>query len=537
MKTKSLLFSALLAGMLTSCSQVNVDLSWVPSDVQYTPESVLPVTTVTTQTLKAWRGERVSAQALLTLQDSLADAVALTVDATLPSAEWGNTVGWVREVITNDYRTCGTPPDTLPTYLVADRIDPGTVLSAAYGRTYSLWCSVDVPRDAAVGTYPIDCQIKSGNTTVATLTLNVEVIDRTLPEVKDYKFHLNLWQQPYSVSRFYHVEPWSDAHFELLRPYMQELAKAGQKVVSAILFYEPWGEQSNDKFEPMVETILNADGTWSYDYTVFDKYVKFMEECGISAQIDCYSMVPWDMSFRYRDAATNEYKFLTCRTSDPAYRNLWNPFLKAFAAHLKEMGWFDKTCIAMDERGLSDMLNAYKVAQEAVPGIKMSLAGVYHAELVDLLQYYCLTYKQEFPAEALAQRKSRQQLSTSYTCCVDAYPSLFSNAAPAECEFIPLTCIARGFDGFLHWSWLNWTDDPVNDTRFKFFAPGDTYFYYPDNCPSIHWERFLEGVQQCEKIELLGRYDLLDGWDKVDASDATSITSFLQTVRRGLNEK
>ena len=34
----------------------------------------------------------------------------------------------------------------------------------------------------------------------------------------------------------------------------------------------------------------------------------------------------------------------------------------------------------MDERALDAMQDAYRIAQEAAPGIKMSLAGNYHKE-------------------------------------------------------------------------------------------------------------------------------------------------------------
>lgn len=42
------------------------------------------------------------------------------------------------------------------------------------------------------------------------------------------------------------------------------------------------------------------DGTWVYDYTVFDKWVEFMmNEVGIKDLISCYTMIPWALSFDY----------------------------------------------------------------------------------------------------------------------------------------------------------------------------------------------------------------------------------------------
>ncbi len=58
-------------------------------------------------------------------------------------------------------------------------------------------------------------------------------------------------------------------------------------------------------------------------------------------------------------------------------------------------------------------------------------------------------------------------------------------------------------DGYLHWSWINWPESPLTDTRFFLFGAGDTFFYYPGNRPSIRFERLIEGIQQFEKIQIL----------------------------------
>ena len=86
--------------------------------------------------------------------------------------------------------------------------------------------------------------------TVATARLQVNVAPNTLPAPKDYAFYLDMWQQPYAISRYYDVEPWSDAHLEKMAPYADMLARAGQKAVSVILFYEPWGDRATTSSSP-----------------------------------------------------------------------------------------------------------------------------------------------------------------------------------------------------------------------------------------------------------------------------------------------
>lgn len=485
-----------------------LQVSWASKDVHYA-QTERPVMRATSDTLiKAWRGERVGVEAVVyAAQKQGALQVRLT-----PWRKGGATIAasqgearFINYVTTDNFQYCGYHPNNLTPYQVADVIDLDVPRTAEEGTTHPVWCTLEVPADADAGVYSTQLEVADAQTHKALkrLNLKIEVNTRTLPSPAEQKFHVDFWQQPYAVSRYNDVPRWSQAHLDALRPYLKLLARSGQKVVSAILFYEPWGDQSHDKFSAMVRTTRTKNGEWQYDYTVFDQWVKLCEECGISEQINCFSMVPWDMSFRYYDEAQGKEVDLKTTTSSAEYKALWTAFLKSFAAHLKQQGWYDKTCIAMDERGLNNMLDAYRVAQEAVPGIKMALAGTHHKELVDKLYDYCIGFGEHFTDDELAARKARGWKSTTYTCCSNTEPNLFSNSLPAEAAYLPVFCVANKFEGYLHWSWMNWADNPLTDTRFRLFAPGDTYLIYPGPRSSVRYERFIEGVAMAEKVRIL----------------------------------
>lgn len=485
-----------------------LQVSWASKDVHYA-QTERPVIRAKSDTLiKAWRGERVGVEAVVyAAQKQGALQVRLT-----PWRKGGATIAasqgearFINYVTTDNFQYCGYHPNNLTPYQVADVIDLDVPQTAEEGTTHPVWCTLEVPADADAGVYSTRLEVTDAQThkVLKRLNLKIEVNARTLPSPAEQKFHVDFWQQPYAVSRYNDVPRWSQAHLDALRPYLKLLARSGQKVVSAILFYEPWGDQSHDKFSAMVRTTRTKNGEWQYDYTVFDQWVKLCEECGISEQINCFSMVPWDMSFRYYDEAQGKEVDLKTTTSSAEYKALWTAFLKSFAAHLKQQGWYDKTCIAMDERGLNNMLDAYRVAQEAVPGIKMALAGTHHKELVDKLYDYCIGFGEHFTDDELAARKARGWKSTTYTCCSNTEPNLFSNSLPAEAAYLPVFCVANKFEGYLHWSWMNWADNPLSDTRFRLFAPGDTYLIYPGPRSSVRYERFIEGVAMAEKVRIL----------------------------------
>ena len=161
----------------------------------------------------------------------------------------------------------------------------------------------------------------------------------------------------------------------------------------------------------MITRIKKIDGTWAYDYAVFDKWVEFMmNEIGIDDMISCYTMIPWALSFDYYDEATNRVQFLNTKPGDAAYADYWGTFLKDFSRHLREKGWFEKTAISMDERPMEAMREAIKVIKQADPEFKITLAGNYHPEIQSDLYYLSIPYGHKFPEDVKAARSEERRV-------------------------------------------------------------------------------------------------------------------------------
>ena len=477
--------------------------TWADRDVHYQLHRVPAVCETQEAEISAWRGERANITAVLFSRSNEGMLSVRFVDT------YGKVLPWckarfINYIITDDKKNCGEHDMNLRQWLVPDVICQDKPHAVPACETRPVWCSIEVPRNTPAGRQKAIMQVTNDKQeVVAQLALTINVNARSLPEVAQQKFHLDFWQQPYAVSRYYGVERWSEAHIAALRPYLEALGKAGQKVVSAIMFYEPWGDQSHDKFSPMVASTKKVNGTWSYDYSVFDRYVDLCAEYGIKEQINCYSMVPWDMTFRYYDERLRRNVDVKTTTDAAIYREIWSNFLEAFKKHLTQKGWFDKTCIAMDERSEPDMLNAYAIASEK--GFKMALAGNHHPSLCNKLYDYSLApaQVQAMTPEQLQYRKERGLPTTVYFCCADVEPNIYTSSLPVEAAYLPLHAAANNLDGMLHWSWINWDEHPLTDSRYRLFGSGDTYCYYPGNRSSVRFERTIEGIHQYEKIQIL----------------------------------
>ena len=523
------LFCGILCAAAVSCGGNDVlDTSWVSTDKHFTDrmslEEIENTKTPCAFRHPVWRGEKAFAQFLVRSLGEVNDLSVKVSDLktdgyVIPSADiesafvkyvWG-------DVFAEKYGQCGQrPKGQFDSLLVADLVDNCRSISIAEDAVQPVWMTVHVPADAKAGIYRGTVSIKGKGAKTERLPVELEVLDRTLPEASEWKFYLDLWQNPYSVARFHNVELWSREHFEHMRPVMEKLASAGQKVITATIMDRPWNGQTEDAFGSMVKKVKKADGSWDYSYEIFDIWVEWMMSLGIDGYINCYSMIPWSLAFDYYEEGSDEMKILNVAPGEDGYSEYWTPFIKDFALHLKEKGWFEKTRIAMDERPVPAMLEAIKVIRNAVPEMAISLAGGEHPEIEAELEDYCVAFRSAHPT-AVDIRRERGQISTWYTCCAEKYPNTFTISPLSEAVWIAWRTLAVDYDGYLRWAVNSWTADPLTDTRFRTWCAGDTYMIYPDGRSSLRFDKLLEGIQDYEKMRIL-----LDEWSAAGETDKVS---------------
>jgi hypothetical protein len=419
-----------------------------------------------------------------------------------------------------------------PSHLAADILDTLSVFNIPAHSTRPFWVTLSIPRETKPGTYSCSIEVESASDSTIQFTLSVLVHNWTLPEPSAWSFHLDLWQNPFAVARYHEVELWSQEHLELLRPLLTLLAGAGQKCITTSIVDKPWGGQTYDPFESMITWIRNSDGRWEFDYHIFDLYVSLAMECGITHQINCYSMVPWGNQFVYHDEDSSKFVTVEAQPGTTQYEELWKPFLYDFRAHLMEMGWLDKITIALDERNLEEMKNMFDFLHRTVPEFKITMAGHYFEEInADIHDFsYNWGYVQASSKEIAKIRRERGQVTTYYVACGIPCPNNFTFSPPAESTFEGWFAAAMEFDGFLRWAYNSWVEEPLKDSRFRTWPAGDTYFVYPGPISSIRFEKLKEGIQDYEKIRILRETLKHSASDEI-AGKLQELDSFLEHIR------
>ncbi len=424
----------------------------------------------------------------------------------------GNTISseninsfFVRYVMTDVFgKGCGRrKPNDFDSSIVADVLDPIPYLNIEEKTTRPVWITIDVPKNTEPGNYFGKVIINAQNQKEAIIQIQLKVQDNILPDPSEWDYHLDLWQNPFAVARYHKVELWSDKHFELLRPLMEMLANAGQKCITSSILHRPWNGQTFDPFESLIKWKKNNDASWSYDYSAFDNWISFAMDCGITEQINCYTMIPWGNKFTYLDESIGRDTVIITIPGTLEYEELWTPFLQQFVEHLQTKGWYEKTTIALDERTVEDMQKMIAFVHSVAPELKLSLAGGYHPEVNDEFFDLCVASKHIIPLEEIQARSKKGFHSTFYACCAEPYPNNFTFSPPAEGVYQGWYAASKGFTGFLRWAYNSWVENPLTDSRFRSWPAGDTYFVYPGAKSSIRFERLREGIQDYTKIKIL----------------------------------
>lgn len=495
---------------------------WIDCDMRYVRDEV-PALVSASQSLTGWRGERVSAQIMLWTKQG-AEGVECRVSdlksaAGVLPAENVQT-RFVRYTIaeeqTYSYKKSGN------TFSSADMLDSLARFDMAERSTRPVWVTITIPQDTPAGIYRGKITVSHNGRGKLKLPIELEVVDRTLGAASGWDYHLDLWQHPSAVARTHNVELWSDEHFEVMKPIMQLLANAGQKVITATLNKDPWNHQCYDAYENMINWTLCKNGEWHYDYAVFDKWVSFMLDLGIGKMINCYSMVPWNNELEYFDEAKGETITVKADPGTKIFKQMWTPFLKDFTRHLREKGWLSITNIAMDERKPEAMDAAAELLQECAPELNFALADNHKSyKRYTMMRDVCVAIHHPADHSDIVMRREKGHNTTFYICCVPSYPNTFTCSEPFESELLGWYCVAADYDGMLRWAYNSWPENPHLDSSFGNWMSGDTYFVYPYARSSIRFEKLIDGIEVAEKIRVLRR----------EGVDTSALDAVLERIR------
>jgi RNA polymerase sigma factor (sigma-70 family) len=134
---------------------------------------------------------------------------------------------------------------------------------------------VKVPAGAAAGDYKGSVQVTASGKNFK-LPVELYVADWALPDAKNYRTYMGVYQSPTSLALKYKVKLWSEEHWKLIEKSLALLGRIGNKMINVPVVEET--QLGND--QAMVRWIKKGSG-WEYDFSVMDRYIDTtLKYCG-----------------------------------------------------------------------------------------------------------------------------------------------------------------------------------------------------------------------------------------------------------------
>ena len=462
----------------------------------------------------AWRNERVNAQFVVWSGAQVDDLRLLTGD--LRSGN-GGTIPASAIKARFALNVLGSPaePSVESGYRLYGDVLDGDVRPKLPANAFrTVWLTITPPKGIPAGIYKGGFAVRGAGGKDVRFDLELEVVDRTLPDPADWKVFVTINPDPFNVARLHRVTPFSDEHYRLMEPLLKESAAVGQKMVVTSLFVTPWAE--NGKLRSYVLCTRRKDGSFVRDYTLFDEYVAFAKRMGITGGIYCPG-VAWrkENHVDYVDEASGDLVREYFDVGSAASEKFWGPFVADFQRHLKEKGWLKGASIRFDELTYEDLVVSIALMRKYAPELEFSVAcDKRHPERFLTLGIPNFSQGLRGPAslnmpdaflKAVSERaKDPRLITTFYICNLPGVPNTWLRSDYDECQWQGLFSAAKGFSGFNRWAAFTWPRDPEWDGSCPpHYDMGEGFLIYPRARTSPRWEMLRDSIENYEKIRIL----------------------------------
>lgn len=416
---------------------------------------------------------------------------------------------------------------------VADVLLRQDVVEQKANLPVAVWADVKVPADVSAGSYCVTVNVfrslyGQDEELVFRQEIPLTVANYCLPEVKDWKFYLNLWQHLSSIALHHDVPLWSDEHFAVIEEYMRSICALGQKSITLCAGEIPWGGQDCDKereqtgnlFEhSIIGIIKKADGTYAYDYEKMQRHIDFCTGIGMIGDIEIFGLVnvwqkqistplcedyPENIVLRYFDESDGRMKYMREKADIIAY-------IKALEAYFIQTGQISRVRIGADEPSDMDRYRkALDLMKEETPAFLFSTA-INHAEFISEFSDristatpYLGCVAKEYDILVAHKKAHPEQKLLWYVCGGGgAVNNALRDPLVANRAVGPMTMML-GFDGFLRWNYCLYPLDPRRDIRYSYFCAGDVNFVYPGHngkpLLSLRYKNLQRGIADYELL-------------------------------------
>jgi len=353
------------------------------------------------------------------------------------------------------------------------------------GRYHAVLTDLRTAADAEPGLYRGTARFATSSHS-ATVPFAVRVHRTVMPP--DPVLDTTIWLQP-NPEWLTNAEPptwWSERHWQLLEAAGRTLRAFGQSTISTPLIL---GEH------PLIDTVRRADGSYSFDYRKFDRWVELFLSLGFS------NIEGWHVtagSLYTLDQTTGKRMRVVSQFKDEGTMPVLAQFYDSLRQHLQEKGWTSRYLQhQLDEpedlewyARLANVARSHLRGVRTIDAIHARNPGSY-SDLADVMAFDItrLATHQEM-AEA---RRKQGRTTWLYHCCNPnpPQPNRHLDESLTNSRLYPWLAFLLNADGYLFWGANVYRGaDPwkmsvgpgprgADPNGYTGHPPGDNWLFYP----------------------------------------------------------
>lgn len=307
------------------------------------------------------------------------------------------------------------------------------------------------------------------------------------------------------------VEPYSEVYWSMVRELAAKMKECYQNVVLV---------------SPLEHIgFTEKDGTYSFDYTQFDKMITIFHEAGVLKMLEGGHIAgregDWGSQFAAYVPEMKEGKKVLTRypVDSEKVKRFYAQFMPALMAHLKENGWAGLYAQHIADEPIDSNIKSYvslaRYIKNLCPEIKIIEACHTHdlENVLDIWVPQLNFYRDGYDFYTDRQRKGDEVWF--YTCLAPQgdFVNRFLEQPVIKTRLIHWLNYRYGATGYLHWGLNYWySDDPYKETTQmntesgNTLPGGDGWIVYPDHGKlygSIRLAAMRDGIADYTLLKML----------------------------------
>ena len=397
--------------------------------------------------------------------------------------------------------------------MLQDVLSDVEICDVAANTTTSFLLTVNVPSDFPLGDYPVKLKLISESHSEWNGEINLSVNGLRGEAAEDNDSRIVFWPHWETFCRQLGFKLWSEEFWEAAAEYLKEMAAGGMNVIMTSINSDPFRYPLPERFyhynfyPGMIEWTRRTDGSFTFDYSIYDRYVKLNMALGIDKEIECHSLLPCKTQapyLSYYDEKSGKLVEFETTWQSKEYQEAWRAFLHDFAEHNRKQGWLELVTICpYDEpQDAASFRGTAKMVKSIAPEIRISAAISLDKalELTDCIDIATIHLEYGFSLDKLKELQETGIDVRWYSCCVPEWGNTLFASRLIESWRIPWISFANNLNGYLRWSIIDWPDDLWINPAFN-WPTGDMHLLYPNDkqpLASLRWEAYKTGLRDLQ---------------------------------------